>query len=65
MNYLGTLSADGVPPLLELPAEVRGCILPSIEARLDPAAGPWSSFNLSRERARDLLAEEDSLCTLP
>jgi hypothetical protein len=63
-NYLGTLGADAVPALLELPPEERDCIVGAIARRLDRAE-PWSSFNVSRARARDLLRSEDTSCALP
>ncbi|MFN2467742.1 MAG: DUF4173 domain-containing protein [Gaiellaceae bacterium] len=53
--YLGGLSADAVPALVELPAELRRVVLPAIERRLAEAE-PWISANLARERARNLLA---------
>jgi hypothetical protein len=62
--YLQTLSADGVPALMGLPPEVRTCVTGPIEARLGRRE-PWSSYNLSRAAARDVLAEEETPCTLP
>jgi hypothetical protein len=52
LPYLTGLSADAVPVLVELPAELglRG----GFERALADEE-PWSSFNLSRRRARDLL----------
>jgi hypothetical protein len=62
-SYLMTLSADGVPPLLELPSEVRECILAPIAGNLRRETGPWSSFNLSRNRALDLIPPEEPICS--
>ena len=61
--YLMTLSADGVSPLLELPPEVRECILAPIAGNLRREDGPWSSFNLSRNRALDLIPPEEPTCS--
>lgn len=51
-RYLLRLSADAVPALVELPAELG--VLVDLEAALADEE-PWSSFNLSRRRARGLL----------
>jgi Domain of unknown function (DUF4173) len=51
-SYLRGLSADAVPALVELPAEL-GALDRLRVALADPE--PWSSFNLARRRARDLL----------
>ena len=53
--YLRGLSADAAPALVELPAELG--LLAELEAAL-ARDEPWSSFNLSRRRARDLLDSE-------
>lgn len=63
-HYLSTLGADAVGPLLALPPEQRACVLGPVEQRLR-GPEPWTSFNLSRARARDLLAMEDAACTYP
>lgn len=60
VDYLAGLSADAVPALLELPADVRGCVLPrhaSKLAEVERDAG-WGGWNLSRARAADALAED-------
>jgi hypothetical protein len=56
LGYLRTLSADAVPELASLPASLRGFALEPLRSEL---AGdePWSSFNLSRRRARELLGD--------
>jgi hypothetical protein len=53
--YLRRLSADAVPVLATLPPRLRTRALRPIAARLE-ADEPWSSANLSRHRARRLLA---------
>lgn len=62
-QYLGTISADGVPPLMDLPPEVRGCILRPIVYRTRPVTGAWSSFNVSRDRALELTTTEEYACS--
>jgi hypothetical protein len=52
--YLGTLSADAAPALVKLPVRERAQATQSIRERLDDGDS-WSSANLSRSRARDLL----------
>ena len=63
VSYLSTLSADAVPALTALPAELRGCALADIAAGLD---GPddWRSTNLSREAARGVLGGAAPVCTV-
>jgi Domain of unknown function (DUF4153) len=51
-RYLMRLSADAVPALVELPADLG--VLADLEAALADEE-PWSSFNFSRRRARGLL----------
>jgi hypothetical protein len=56
LAYLRTLSADAAPELVSLPPSLRSSTLEPLRSEL--AAGePWSSFNLSRRRARDLLGD--------
>lgn len=62
-TYLATLSADGVPPLMALPPEVRDCIIRPIGERTRRASGAWSSSNLSREHALDLIGTEATGCS--
>ena len=54
LDYVSGLSADAVPALSRLPTRLRGDALGEIaeDLRRDE---PWSSANLSRRRARDLL----------
>ncbi|HYP24929.1 MAG TPA: DUF4173 domain-containing protein [Actinomycetota bacterium] len=59
--YLSTLSTDALPALADLPLEERACAAYEIAARNDPA--PWSSFNLSRDRAPRLARPEDMRCS--
>jgi hypothetical protein len=58
LAYLATLSADAVPALDRLPAELRRCVLTEIDqdlARLgDDALREW---NLGRAQARSILAD--------
>lgn len=54
--YLQKLSADSAPALAGLPPSLRRKALAPLSARL-ARDEPWSSFNLARARARELLAE--------
>jgi hypothetical protein len=54
--YLQTLSADAVPALAELPPGVRSWVLEPLAVEL-AADEPWSSANLSRHRARQVLSQ--------
>jgi hypothetical protein len=51
-RYLMSLSADAVPALVEVPAELG--VLDHVQVALADEE-PWSSFNFARRRARDLL----------
>lgn len=53
--YMGTLSADAVPALEELPEPARSCALDEVDTRL--AEDPWNAWNLARHRARELVDE--------
>jgi hypothetical protein len=53
--YLQELSADAAPALAELPPELRVEALRPLAVRLE-GREPWSSFNSSRDGARELLA---------
>lgn len=56
--YLSRLSADAVGHLDRLPEPQRSCALAPIAQRLELTAdGGWAGANLSRHRARSLLAE--------
>jgi hypothetical protein len=55
--YLRTLSADAAPVFVELPRALSRRALAPTAAKLADAE-PWSSFNVSRERARDVIALE-------
>ena len=60
LHYLGTLSEDAVPALVELPAEMRECLLAEIASdRGTREDRGWAEFNLSRARARGLLDRFD------
>jgi Domain of unknown function (DUF4173) len=54
--YVSRLSADATPALSRLPTGLRDEALAEIAEDLSPEE-PWSSANLSRRRARDLLAQ--------
>jgi Domain of unknown function (DUF4173) len=56
LAYLRTLSADAAPELVSLPPSLRSSALEPLRSEL-AADEPWSSFNLSRRRARDLLGD--------
>lgn len=56
--YLALLSADAVPGLLRLPADVRACALSRLAPELRASHDPWYDVNLARSRARRLLAAE-------
>jgi len=62
-SYLGTLSADAVPALVDLPPAVRDCILVDIG---DGLATPddWRATNVSREAARAELARLHPACAV-
>ncbi len=58
LEYLSSISADAVPALYRLPAELHPCVLDHI-ARDLTAEGPdsWNEWNLGRTEARRLLAD--------
>ena len=58
LDYLSSISADAVPALYRLPAELQPCVLGHI-ARDLTANGPdsWNEWNLGRAEARRLLAD--------
>ena len=55
LEYVEELSADAAPALSRLPTALRDQALFEIEEKLSRDE-PWSSANLSRRRARDVLA---------
>jgi hypothetical protein len=55
LDYASGLSADAVPALSRLPVTLRVQALAEIESTLSRDE-PWGSANLSRRRARELLA---------
>jgi hypothetical protein len=61
-SYLGSLSADAVPPLVELPEPMRSCVLAAIAAQLPAPDDDWRSANLARATARDQLAHVVTTC---
>ncbi len=62
-DYVATLGTDALPALLDLPSDVRGCMTGPILSRVLFTPDPWSSFNLSRARARELPIMEDTGCS--
>lgn len=56
--YLATLSADAVPALASLPADLRACALAQVASDVRDGTDPWYDFNLARVRARELLRAE-------
>jgi Domain of unknown function (DUF4173) len=58
LSYLQELSADAAPALAELPPHLRVEALRPLALRLEEPE-PWSSFNSSRDGARELLATLD------
>jgi hypothetical protein len=57
--YLSSLSPDAVPVLMELPSALRSCALEPMTHRLQEADN-WNDWNYSRQRARRLIASENS-----
>jgi len=56
LNYVAALSPDAVPALDRLPDELRSCALARLAPDLRGTSEPWYDINLSRKRARDLVA---------
>ncbi len=54
LDHLSGLSADAVPELLRLPADLRFCALPEVSSSDDD----WLEWNLGQDRARDALQGE-------
>ncbi|HET9516830.1 MAG TPA: DUF4173 domain-containing protein [Actinoplanes sp.] len=57
-QYLAGLSADAVPALDRLAEPHRSCVLQRIEEQLEHNPDGWRSWNLGRERGRDILADQ-------
>ena len=55
VSYLQGLSPDAVPALSGLRSDIRVCVYQAIGEHLSEDE-PWSSFNLSRRRAVDVIA---------
>jgi hypothetical protein len=55
-RYASTLSADATPALAKLPPDIAARVLASQAHRLNSSDGPLG-FNVSRSRARNLIAE--------
>lgn len=58
VGYLSGLSADAVPALDRLPAQLRDCALAEVAADLADAPDDWRGWNLARAQARDILATD-------
>ncbi|MGH2688121.1 MAG: DUF4153 domain-containing protein, partial [Actinomycetota bacterium] len=63
-DYLRHLSADAIPVLIEHPDPVTDWVLENSQVIL-PESEPWSSANLSRIKARDMLEESPVQVPLP
>ncbi|MEV0267465.1 DUF4153 domain-containing protein [Hamadaea sp. NPDC050747] len=55
--YLGAMSADAVPALVDLPENARNCVLGDIDRELSEDQDDWYEWNWSRAEARRILAE--------
>jgi Domain of unknown function (DUF4173)/Calcineurin-like phosphoesterase len=55
VRYLQMLSADAAPAISELPLALERAALEPLAERL-AAGDPWSSLNVSRRRAREIVA---------
>jgi len=60
VQYLSNLSADAVPALDRLPADLRACALEEIADDLAHSPDTWNAWNLGRHQAREILAERPS-----
>jgi hypothetical protein len=56
VGYVSGLSADAVPVLDRLPEPQRSCALRRVDRRLGADADGWAGANVSRARARHVLA---------
>jgi hypothetical protein len=56
--YLGTLSPDAVPGLTGLDPAERGCVLARMNLDLVLYPDDWRGWNLGREQARKVIAED-------
>jgi hypothetical protein len=64
LHYLGTLSADAVPPLQALPEPYRSCALSTINAELaGDRPDAWFEWNLGRAIARARLHDRPPVAT--
>ncbi len=57
LRYVGNLSPDAVPALTKLPPAQRDCVLGHLDFDLRQMSDDWRSWNLGRERARDLVEQ--------
>jgi hypothetical protein len=58
LDYLATLSPDAVPGLDGLDPDRRGCVLRRFGYDLDDNPDDWRGWNLGRERARKIIADD-------
>ncbi len=61
VGYLATLSADAVPALVRLPADLRACALVRLASDLRDSTDPWYDINLARTHASALLRTQPTL----
>ncbi|WP_406391631.1 DUF4153 domain-containing protein [Streptomyces sp. NBC_00887] len=59
IDYLGSLSADAVPALDELPEPLRSCALERIQRDLVTSDTPWYASSWGEARARDVFEERE------
>jgi len=60
LEYLSTLSPDAVPALTGLAPGTRACVLARMNVDLLLNPDDWRGWNLGRERARKVIAENQS-----
>jgi hypothetical protein len=65
LHYLSRLSADAVPALDRLPAELRDCALYRISAELSRERDDWREYNAARASARWTLADRPVVDVYP
>jgi hypothetical protein len=58
LYYLGAMSADAVPVLINLPERERNCVLGGIDRDLRNEPDDWYEWNWGREEARSILREK-------
>jgi len=58
LYYLGAMTADAVPALINLPEDERNCVLGRIQRDLKNNPDEWFEWNYARENARHILATQ-------